>query len=424
MSPLGLVLGLLLVPGLVAGPTHANPPTILSEEPGADQPREDADEDPAARVEPVETLRAELEALREEVETLREQVGGLALHLAGTRSALHTYRLPEKITFADETVPLDRWDVAERLEHEFYLSLGDPAQVVLWLKRSARYFPYIEAELRAAGLPDDLKHVAVIESALYPRAYSYARASGIWQFIPDTGRQYGLRVTSAWDERRDPARSTAAAIAYLKDLYRQFRNWPLALAAYNYGEGAVTAALKRQGVSTYYQLALPRETERYVFRALAAKIILTDPGRYGFMIPPEERYSPHATDLVQLRVVGHLGVRELAAAAGSFYREIRTLNPAIMTEVLPAGRYDVRIPNGHGPRFAANLSALERTMAGRAVRRVQYRVKSGDTLSEIARRFRVTVGALKEWNAPVRTRHIYPGDVLRIEVSGAPTPES
>jgi hypothetical protein len=360
------------------------------------------------------SLREQVETLAAEVEALRELVTDLSTQVARTRPALHSYRLPEALTFAGEAVPLDRWDVAERLEREFYLALAQPASVIFWLKRSARYFPYIEERLRAAGLPEDLKYVAVVESALQPRAYSWAHASGIWQFIADTGRRYRLRVTKAWDERRDPERSTAAAIAYLSDLHRRFDDWPLALAAYNAGEGRVDAAMKHQGVTEYYRLALPLETERYLFRILAAKLILEDPGQHGFEVPPEERYAPHPTDTVPVRVVGRLRVQDLAAAAGSFYREIRALNPAIMGDVLPEGVYEVRVPQSLGARLRATLPDLERAMAARRVRRVEYRVKRGDTLAGIARQFGVSVGTLTRANPAARAR-LHPGDRLVID---------
>jgi hypothetical protein len=363
--------------------------------------------------------RGTIDALRAELEALRETVADLEAQLARTRPALHSFRLPETLAFAGQPVPLDRWDVGERLEREFYLALAESAQVVLWLKRSARYFPYIEARLREAGLPDDLKYVAIAESALRPRALSWARASGIWQFIDDTARRYGLRVSGAWDERRDPERSTAAAIAYLRDLHAHFRDWPLALAGYNAGERRVDAALREQGVTDYYRLALPVETERYVFRVLAAKLILEMPDHYGFTVAPQERYAPHATAPVTVTVAGSLPVRALAAAAGSFYREIRTLNPAITGDRLPAGRYALRIPMEGRARFAAALPGLERAMAARAGRRVTYRVRPGDTLGGIAGRFGVSVDALRRRNTAARRAHLYPGDVLVIEGAGA-----
>ena len=432
---------------LVTVPAHAmGPPTIpgpvLETEPDREAgptTTEDSDEEspttaeagdaeqPATAEDPREDeealgLRDRVETLSAEVEALREQVESIAAALAQARAAMHSHRLPESIVYAGHTVPLDRWDVAERLEREFYVSLGSPAQVILWLKRSARYFPYIEAELRRAGLPDDLKYVAVVESALLPRALSWARASGIWQFMAQTARGYGVRVTPAWDERRDPARSTAAALAYLRDLQASFKDWPLALAAYNAGEGRVRGAMSRQGVSTYYQLSLPLETERYFFRILAAKLILEDPARYGFEVPPEERYSPHATEVVTLRVVGHVTVAEIAEAVGSFYRQTKALNPAIMADSLPEGRYEVRIPEGQRATFEAALPGLERRMAARAIQRVRYRVRPGDTLGTIARRHGVSVSDLRKWNPAAQRTHIHPGQVISIERRGRTTP--
>ncbi len=297
--------------------------------------------------------------LRKEVRVLRERVERLEASLAAALQALHVYVLPETMAFASEPVPLDRWDVRERLEREFLLSLGNPAQVVLWLKRSARYFPYIEYELEKAGMPGDLKYVSVIESALLPTATSSASALGIWQFIASTGRRYGLTVTPWWDERRNPESSTAAALAYLKDLHARFRSWPLALAGYNAGEGRVEDALRRQGVSSYYQLALPSETERYVFRALAAKLILSHPERYGLQVQTEQLYRPHEADTVEVSVQNRILVADLARAGGSFYREIRELNPGIIQDYLPKGRYLIRIPKGGATRFGANVSVLQ-----------------------------------------------------------------
>ncbi len=300
----------------------------------------------------------ELEGLRTEVGALRERVERLEASLAVSLQALH-YILPETMEFASEPVPLDRWDVRERLEREFLLSLGNRAQVILWLKRSARYFPYIQDELQKAGLPDDLKYVAVIESALLPTAVSPANALGIWQFIASTGRRYGLAITPWWDERRNPQSSTAAALAYLKDLHTRFGSWPLALAGYNAGEARIEDALRRQGVPSYYQVALPSETERYVFRALAAKLVLSEPERYGFQVPTEQLYRPQETDTVEVWVRNRLLVADLARAGGSFYREIRELNPGIVQDYLPKGRYLIRIPKGRASQFAANVSVLQ-----------------------------------------------------------------
>jgi hypothetical protein len=262
--------------------------------------------------------------------------------------------------FAGEPVPLARWDVAERLEREFLLSVGNPAQVVLWLKRSARYFPYIERELERAGLPEDLKYVAVIESALLPSAYSHASALGIWQFIASTAKRYGLSVNSGWDERRNPERSTAAALAYLRELRQRFPDWPLALAAYNAGDGRIEQALRHQGVSSYYQVALSDETERYVFRALAAKLILSEPERYGFEVPREQRYRAYDADVVTIELRDRIAVADLARRAGSFYRELKSLNPEIVEDWLGKGHYAIRVPKGNGPVLRAALGGAVR----------------------------------------------------------------
>ncbi|HET9490027.1 MAG TPA: transglycosylase SLT domain-containing protein [Methylomirabilota bacterium] len=407
---------LLLILALVLGV----PPAAMAAEPHDDAEAEST----GAETDRMAELEAQVEALGVQIEHLRDEVAGLKEIVSSRRAALHTYRVPDSVTFADHQVPLDRPDVVERLEREFYVALGDPAQVILWLKRSARYFPYIEQELRKAGLPDDLKYVAVIESALRPRAYSHARASGIWQFIASTARLFGLRVTASWDDRRDPERSTAAAIRYLRELHQQFGDWPLALAGYNTGGDRVAAALKRQGVGEYYHVALSPETEAYFFRVLAAKLILEHPGRYGFEVPPEARYSPHAAELVKIHVPRRMAVRELAEAAGSYYRQIRALNPAIMRDTLPPGQYQVRIPEGRPARFLANLAERNRAARERSSWRHRYRVRAGDTLASIARRFGVSVSAIKADNPAARRPHIYPGDVLVIEPVGRGGPDS
>ena len=342
----------------------------------------------------------ELEARIRELEEDRQRL---------TR-ALLTFEVPAALEFAGEAVPLDRWDVRERLEREVLLSLQERGQVILWLKRAARYFPYIEEALRRAGLPDDLKYVAVTESALLPQALSRASALGIWQFIPRTARRYGLRVTAAWDERRDPELASRAALDYLADLYRQFGQWSLALAAYNSGKARVRSAIQRQKVRNYFQLALPRETERYVFRAYAAKLILAEPERYGFRIPDEELYRPPARDRVRVRVRRRLSVLAIAEASGSFYREVKQLNPAITGDALPVGTYPINLPEGGGEAFRAGKTTLEAALPTA----VRHRVRRGETLSGIARRYGVSLADLRRRNPGLRDRVIHPGDILLI----------
>ena len=181
-----------------------------------------------------------------------------------------------------EKVPLDRSEVTERFEKEMLLALGDRPQVFLWLKRTSRYFPTIERELAEKGLPDDLKYLAIAESALRVHSGSPKGALGVWQLIPQTARNYGLSVNDQIDERRNFHLSTPAALAYLKDLYNQFGSWSLSLAAYNMGEEGLKAELLEQGIVDYYRLYLPLETQRFLFRILVIKLIvgqLRDPFR-------------------------------------------------------------------------------------------------------------------------------------------------
>lgn len=367
----------------------------------------------------LEGLGSEVEALKAEIDALQERLQYLEGYLAASLKSVHAYELPPQMQFAGEPVPLDRWDLRERLEREFFLSLGDRGLVILWLKRSARYFPYIETQLRKRELPDDLKYVAVIESSLLPQAYSRARALGIWQLIASTGRQYGLTITRLWDERRDPQLCTASALAYLEDLYERLGSWALALAGYNLGEKRVKQELSRQGVSNYYQLALPAETARYVFRALAAKLILSDPERYSFHVQKEQLYHQHETDIVEVRVRGRLLVKEIAKASSSFYREIKELNPAIVQEYLPTGRYWIRLPKGTATQFCANYPKAYMYLADEEGETVRYRVKKGDTLLGIARRFGVSVKELKVWNEAARKQYLYPGETLVIYAEGS-----
>ena len=184
----------------------------------------------------------------------QERSGGRLLPNQVQDHLAKMYTLPKVVSFCNERLPLDQWDVWQRLDSEFFSFLVDQRQVILWLKRTGQFFPYIEEELERAGLPEDLKYVTIVESGLRAGATSHAGAAGFWQFIESTGNHYGLEQNSWLDNRRDLYASTQAAIKYLKKLYSMFQDWPLALAAYNCGEGRVQNAMRNQGVHNYYQL--------------------------------------------------------------------------------------------------------------------------------------------------------------------------
>jgi membrane-bound lytic murein transglycosylase D len=294
----------------------------------------------------MEELRAvkksQAEALAE-VEDLRRQLRALA---AGSPTAV-SYRLPPKVEFADQAVPVGRRDIWERLDQEFLFYIGRPGQIMLWLKRMGKFMPLIEQRLKEYGLPDDLKYLAVVESSLRPTAVSSAGAGGLWQFIESTGRRFDMESNTAVDERMDAVKATDGAMQYLRRLYDLFGDWPLALAGYNAGEQRVLDELEEQRVSSYYDLALPAETERFVYKIVAVKIILTNPARYGIYIDPQEYYQAPEVDIVTVRVNGgRLHLRSVAEAAGSHFAMIKQLNPQLRQRYLPRGVHQVSIPQG------------------------------------------------------------------------------
>jgi membrane-bound lytic murein transglycosylase D len=261
------------------------------------------------------------------------------------------FGVPESLYFCGEPVPLTDPAVRESLDRELTIVAWNRAQTTMWLKRANRYFPEIEAKLRARRLPLDLKYVVIIESDLLLKAKSSAGAQGPWQFMAPTAQRYQLKCNDNIDERLEFGAATDAALNYLQDLYQMFHNWPLALASYNCGEGRVRREMALQGVSSYYYLSLPEETERYVYRALAAKIVMDDPARYGYEIPADQLYPALEYDEVSLTLQKDAPVRRLAEACGSYYRAIKTLNPWIKGAALKPGTYRLKLPKGTAGRF-------------------------------------------------------------------------
>lgn len=321
--------------------------------------------------------------------------------------------VPESVTLCGEPVPLDREDVLERLDLELVVALGNPVSTAMWFKRSPRYFPAIEQTLRERGLPDDLKYVALVESNLRADAVSPAGATGPWQFMSATGSAYGLD-RSAWrDDRRDWEQATGAALDHLKDLWEHFGSWPTALAAYNAGKARVSRAMEAQGETDYYGLRLPRETERYVFRIIAAKLLLEDPAAYGIHLEGARRYGPEelAEATIEVRRRG-IPVAAVAQAAGVSYRRFLELNPSILGPDVPRGTHRIRVPAPAEADFARVLARWER--ANPEPRTVYYEVRPGDTLSAIARRHGVQLADLLTWNGLTPRSIIRPGQALAV----------
>jgi membrane-bound lytic murein transglycosylase D len=324
--------------------------------------------------------------------------------------AVHT---PKELSFCEEKVPLTVQEVKERFEKEMMLSLWDRPQVILWLKRAPRYLDYIARQLKINKLPEDLQYLAIAESALRPHAGSSKGAIGFWQLLPETARAYGLTVDDFVDERRKLETSTRAALSYLSTLHDRFSSWTLAAAAFNMGEEGLEAEILEQNTKDFYKLYLPLETQRFIFRILAAKLIMQHPGDYGFDLKPDELYPPISCDTVDLDCFDQLPIRLVAQAAGTSFKTIKDLNPQLRGHYLREGHHEVCLPTGTSDGFLLKFNKL---VEGYDKNRDQYIyvVKPGDSLSGIAEKFNVPLAALIIWNRIDFKKTIHPGERLVI----------
>jgi membrane-bound lytic murein transglycosylase D len=286
-----------------------------------------------------------------------------------------------------------------------------------WLSRSTRYLPMMRRIFRENALPPDLVYLAMIESGYNPFAVSRARAVGVWQFISSTGRRYDLQISRYVDERRDPEKATWAAAQYLRDLYQQFESWDLALASYNAGEGKIGRGVRRYSTENFWEIRktayLKRETRNYVPQYLAALMIARNPARYGFRDVVYQK--PLQYEIVT--VPGRLSLSSLAKVCGVTRDDMRMLNPELRRSITPPGKgYTLRVPLGRGGKVKASLAALaeESRKAARIASSGTHRVRRGQTLSTIARRYGVSTRALARANNMKTTDILRAGRKLRI----------
>jgi hypothetical protein len=322
-------------------------------------------------------------------------------------------RISGPLDFCGEPVELENQDVRERLEKELLLTLWDRPQVALWIKRSSRYMPIIENMLKEHDMPDDLKYVAIIESALRPHAGSRKGAIGFWQFMEATGLKYGLVINSEKDQRRSIFYSTEAAIAYFEALHDLLGSWTLSAAAYNMGEQGLQSEILAQKTDNYYHLYLPLETQRYVFRIISAKLILSNPGDFGFEYTQDDLYPPLQYDRFKLHCFQETPISIIAQAANTDFKKIKDLNPEIRGHFLAAGSHHILIPKDAADGFQERFNSLVDQWEAENKESV-YVVKEGDNLSTIAERFNVPLPALIIWNRLEKNKHIHPGDRLVI----------
>ena len=287
------------------------------------------------------------------------------------------------------------------------------------LERSGKYVQQFQSIFDAAGIPKDLVFMAHVESAFKTNAYSRAKAKGIFQFISETGRRYGLRIDSWVDERSDPEKSARAAAAYLKDLHGMFGDWYLALAAYNAGEGKIQRSIAKTKTSDFWSLcstkSLRSETKNYVPAILAATLIAKQPSKFGFEDVRLE--APASSDVVP--IAGQTDLRIVARLAGVDPDVLRQLNPQLRRGMTPPGSTtDVRVPSGMGDAVTqayANLPAGDRLVLAR------HQVEKGESLGTIAQQYGVTASQIASANRLGKSASVKPGQDLVIPaVSDAP----
>ncbi len=280
-----------------------------------------------------------------------------------------------------------------------------------YLRRSRKYTPMMKRMLAEHGLPLDLIYLSLIESGFNPRAYSWARASGLWQFISSTGRLYGLNRNWWMDERRDPIKSTDAACRHLKDLYNEFGCWELAMAAYNGGSGRVRRTIKKQKTIDFWKMRLKRQTMDYVPLIMAATIIAKDPAKYGFNEIEFER------EVVWDEVIVDrcLDLSVVSKAVDCSLKEMKDLNPELLRKYTPpnAKKYTLKIPQGTKAEF---LKAYPSMPSPKETSWVRHKIKRGETVSTIASRYGVSQYAIFEANNLSRRSRIYAGKTLIVPV--------
>ena len=254
--------------------------------------------------------------------------------------------VPSSVRFCGQDINLLRYNMKEGMDRELSSFTYLHSSTMLLIKRANRYFPIIEPILKANGIPDDLKYIAVIESNLDVKAVSPSRAVGIWQFMEATGKGYGLRVTTTVDERRNVAKSTEAACKYLKEAYNKYGDWLTVATSYNAGMGRISGQIVAQGESSVLNLHLVEETTRYPYRILAVKQIFENPYKYGFVLHAKNLYSP--IDCTEVAV--DKDIADLAAFArekGITYYDLKFFNPWLKdTKLLTGGaKFNILIPN-------------------------------------------------------------------------------
>lgn len=298
-----------------------------------------------------------------------------------------------------------------------------------FLQRGEYYRDYIQAELEKHDLPQELYYLAMIESGFRTKARSRARATGIWQFMRGTGKHYGLLIDNYVDQRMDPVASTAAAISYLQDLHRVYQSWWLAIASYNSGEVRVLRAIMKRNTRDFFELiekkVLPRETINYVPKFIAALYIAKNHQEFGFTIAQGKKFATHEFQVYQ--TPPRLYLREIASQLSCAVPQIKKHNPAVKHSLIhPHKKVSLRLPQVCKPidslQDRAFIQKSKKRLLAWRKRKIKgkYKIRPGDSLYAVARRFNTSVRALMLANN-LHTSRIYPGQFLHITAKNKPT---
>jgi|GEM_PF-310282 len=302
----------------------------------------------------------------------------------------------------------------------YFLTRGRTS-IVKWLARRDRYAPLLQGELKKAGLPTDLLYQSMIESGFNPYATSHASAVGVWQFMPRTGKYYGLKLDYWVDERRDPVLATAAAIRYLTYLYKMFGSWELATSAYNAGEGKIGKAIRMYGTRDFWELSseeknyLKPETKHYVPKMMAAAILSKYPERYGLLEEIKDKDRLPAWDYDQVQVDEATDMAAVAKLLGVTDEELQFMNPHLKRGFTPPGfeNYELNVPVGDGETFAKKWDKVPKE---ERITFVRHTIRRGETLGKIAGKYGVPTNAVASLNGIRDPSKLRIGQTLTIPV--------
>jgi hypothetical protein len=280
------------------------------------------------------------------------------ISVADTIYANKSYKLPDKVTFAGEQMPLDNFDTRESLEREILISAYRHSSTIMIIKRANRYLPVIEKILAKNKVPDDFKYLVAAESE-YNNMISPAGATGYWQIMAGTGKEAGLEINNVVDERYDIEKSTQFACNFILKSFEKYGSWTLAAASYNGGRAGIDEQIRIQKEDNYYNLLLTEETARYIFRVVAYKLIINDPERYGFNLKEEDLYPELDCNVLKVDTT-IADISEFAKMHGTNYKLLKFLNPWLRKPYFspqPGKQYYIKLP-------VEGMRSIERTDSG------------------------------------------------------------